>query len=99
MSAQFEKLKPKAGILSLEDFKCIFCFQEFKPEDKGRGVVLCPHCRYPAHADEFKDWQKSSNLCSRCDSTIPAGFRRKPNVIPVKDYIAIVKEFKKKKRK
>ncbi len=99
MSAQFEKLKPKAGILSLEDFKCIFCFQDFKSEDKERGVVLCPHCRYPAHADEFKDWQKSSNLCSRCDATIPAGFRRKPNVIPVKEYIEIIKEFKKKKRK
>ena len=99
MSVNFEKLKPKAGILSLEDFKCIFCFQDFKPEDKRRGVVLCPHCRYPAHADEFNDWLKSSNLCSRCDTTIPAGFRRKPKVIPVKDYIEIIKEFKKKKRK
>lgn len=99
MSAKFEKLKPKAGILALEDFKCIFCFQDFKPQDKGRGVVLCPHCRYPAHADEFKDWLKSSNLCSRCDATIPAGFRRKPEIIPAKDYISIIKEFKKKKRK
>jgi len=45
----YDKLKPKAGVLSAEDFKCIFCFQHPKvPEDANRGVVLCPNCRYPA---------------------------------------------------
>ncbi|MFX1446135.1 MAG: hypothetical protein ACFFHV_22220, partial [Promethearchaeota archaeon] len=56
-SVLFEKYKPKAGILSLEDFKCIFCFQLPKlPADNHRGIVLCPNCRHPAHADEFKEW-------------------------------------------
>lgn len=99
MSAKFKQFKPTAELLSLDDFKCIFCFQEFKSEDKGRGVVLCPHCRYPAHADEFNDWLISSTLCSRCDANIPAGFRRNPKVIPVKDYIEIVKEFKHRHKK
>ncbi|MFX1521816.1 MAG: hypothetical protein ACFFCD_18070 [Promethearchaeota archaeon] len=99
MSAKFKELKPTAELLSLDDFKCIFCFQEFKSEDKGRGVVLCPHCRYPAHADEFNDWLKNSTLCSRCDANIPAGFRRNPKIIPVKDYIEIVNEFKHRYKK
>ncbi|MBD3254684.1 MAG: hypothetical protein GF383_06305 [Candidatus Lokiarchaeota archaeon] len=96
-SLDFNKYKPKAGILSLEDFKCIFCFDlpEY-PKDKGRGVVLCPKCRHPAHADEFKEWMKDSPLCSRCDSPIPSSFRRNPRIIPISQYVKIINEFKKK---
>jgi hypothetical protein len=37
--------KPRASYLSLDDFKCIFCFKLPKlPEDRGRGVVVCPKC-------------------------------------------------------
>jgi len=90
--------KPRASYLSLEDFKCIFCFKLPKlPEDRGRGVVVCPNCRYPSHADEFKDWMRTSNLCSRCSATIPSSFRRNPRVVSVKNYVLIYKQFLKKK--
>lgn len=97
VSASFEKIKPKAGILSLEDFKCIFCFQ-LPQADEKRGIVLCPNCRHPAHADEFKDWTKSSPLCSRCDASIPPSFRRNPKIISVREYTKIIKEFRSRKR-
>jgi hypothetical protein len=97
-SSVFEKLKPKAGILSLEDFKCIFCFQLPKvPADNSRGIILCPNCRHPAHADEFKEWTQDSPLCSRCDGSIPLSFRRNPVIIPIKQYIEVIEEFKRRK--
>ncbi|MBY8990803.1 MAG: hypothetical protein KGD58_08625 [Candidatus Lokiarchaeota archaeon] len=90
----FNLYKPKAGRLSTEDFKCIFCFKLPKiPEDRGRGIILCPNCRYPAHADEFKDWLRSSNLCSRCNATIPASYKKNPKILTVKNYIVVVKHF------
>ena len=90
--------KPRGSYLSLEDFKCIFCFKLPKlPEDRGRGVVVCPKCRYPSHADEFKDWMRTSNLCSRCSAPIPSNFRRNPKIISVKNYAIIYKQFLKKK--
>ncbi|MFW9950987.1 MAG: hypothetical protein ACFFKA_12790 [Candidatus Thorarchaeota archaeon] len=90
--------KPIATLLSQEDFKCIFCFKLPKiPEDKGRGIVLCPNCKYPAHADEFRDWVRTSNLCSRCSSPISASYRNNPKVISVKNYTLIYKHFLNKK--
>jgi len=98
-SSEFEKLRPKAGILSLEDFKCIFCFQLPKfPEDNRRGIVLCPNCKHPAHADEFKEWTHDSPLCSRCDASIPPSFRRNPKIISVKQYSEVINEYKKRKK-
>ncbi|MBD3194711.1 MAG: hypothetical protein GF317_06635 [Candidatus Lokiarchaeota archaeon] len=94
---RLKSMKPKAGVLSLEDFKCIFCFQlPSLPEDKGRGIVLCPSCKHPAHADEFRDWTRNSGLCSRCDSPLPASFRRNPRIIPTRLYVKAIKYFKKK---
>jgi hypothetical protein len=86
--------KPKAANLSIEDFKCIFCFKlpEF-PKDNGRGIVICPNCRYPAHADEFKDWLQSSGLCSRCNAPIPASYKRNPKIIAVKNYLTAFKDY------
>jgi len=90
--------RPRASYLTLEDFKCIFCFKLPKlPEDRGRGVVVCPKCRYPSHADEFKDWMRTSNLCSRCSAPIPSSFRRNPRILSVKNYVVIYKQFLKKK--
>lgn len=90
-------LRPKAGTLSLEDFKCIFCFSLPKyPDDQGRGIVVCPNCKHPAHADEFKEWSKSSPLCSRCDATLSATFRRSPQIIPVKTYAQVIRKLLKK---
>ena len=98
-SSVFEKLKPKAGILSLEDFKCIFCFQLPKlPADNYRGIILCPNCRHPAHADEFKEWTHDSPLCSRCDAPIPPSFRRNPKIFSVKQYVEVINEYKRRKR-
>ena len=92
--SNFNLYKPKAGRLSTEDFKCIFCFKLPKfPEDRGRGIILCPKCRYPAHADEFKDWLRSSNLCSRCNAPIPANYRKNPKILTVKNYIVVLKHF------
>ncbi|MBN1216429.1 MAG: hypothetical protein JXA99_13445 [Candidatus Lokiarchaeota archaeon] len=94
---EIERLKPSATILSLEDFKCIFCFSLPKyPEDQRRGIVLCPNCNYPAHADEFKDWMKNNQLCSRCNSTISSSFRSNPKIIPTKNYAAAIKYYSKK---
>ena len=90
----FNLYKPKAARLSSEDFKCIFCFKLPKiPDDRGRGIILCPRCRYPAHADEFKDWLRSSNLCSRCNAPIPASYKKNPKTLTVKNYILILKHF------
>ncbi|MFX1277601.1 MAG: hypothetical protein ACFFAT_21490, partial [Promethearchaeota archaeon] len=92
------RYKPIASFLSHEDFKCIFCFKLPKlPEDKGRGIIICPSCRYPAHADEFKDWTRTSNLCSRCSSPIPSSYQRNPRIISVKNYLIIYRHFLKKK--
>ncbi len=94
----FSKYKPKGSYISEEDFKCIFCFKLPKlPDDRNRGIVICPKCRYPAHADEFKDWMKTSNLCSRCSAPIPSGFRRNPRIISIKNYIIIYRHFLKQK--
>ena len=91
--------KPRASYLTVDDFKCIFCFNLPKlPGDRGRGIVVCPNCRYPAHADEFKDWMRTSNLCSRCSAVIPSSFRRNPRVISVKNYGIVYNHFLKKKR-
>jgi hypothetical protein len=83
-----DELRPKGSVLSREDFKCIFCFKLPKsPEDDQRGIVICPSCRHPAHADEFKEWTRSSGLCSRCDAKIADSFRKRPKIVSVKVYL------------
>ena len=92
-----QSMKPKTSNLAEDDFKCIFCFSLPQyPKDQGRGIILCPHCNYPAHADEFKDWVRSSKLCSRCGSEISTSFRRSPKIIPVKFYTKVISYFRKK---
>ncbi len=94
---KIDQYQPKAGRLSEEDFKCIFCFNLPKlPEDANRGIILCPTCRHPAHADEFRDWLKNSTLCSRCDAEIPARYQRNPNVISTKIYLKVFRMSMKK---
>jgi len=93
----FKLYRPKAANLSIDDFKCIFCFRlPESPKDNGRGIILCPNCRYPAHADEFKDWLRSSRLCSRCNAPIPSNYRKNPKIISIKNYIVIYKGLLKK---
>jgi hypothetical protein len=93
------KLKPKGTVLFKEDFKCIFCFQLPKlPADEKRGIIICPHCRHPAHADEFKSWLKSSRLCSRCDRPLSISFIQNIEIIPTPVYIKAMKIIMKKRR-
>jgi hypothetical protein len=95
--AQFEALRPKAGVLSMDDFKCIFCFQAPQlPADAHRGFVICPNCKHPAHADEFRDWMTNSNLCSRCNAALPVDFRTNPKVVPATTYLDAIKYFQQK---
>ncbi|TFG26841.1 MAG: hypothetical protein EU532_08820 [Promethearchaeota archaeon] len=95
-----KKLRPRGTVLFKEDFKCIFCFQLPKlPEDENRGIVICPHCGHPAHADEFKIWLKSSRLCSRCDRPLSINFIRNMEIVPTKIYIKAMKIIMKKGRK
>lgn len=95
----FKLYRPKAANLSVDDFKCIFCFKLPEiPKDNGRGIILCPRCRYPAHADEFKDWLKSSRLCSRCNALIPSNYRKNPKIISIKNYIVIYKGLLRKRQ-
>ena len=89
-------MKPKTGMLSNDDFKCIFCFELPTTSDGHHGIVLCPNCRYPAHVDEFKNWVRTSNLCSRCDGVIPSNFRRNPKIIPINKYLRAYKFWKKR---
>ncbi len=96
-AVNYDKYKPKAGVLSIDDFKCIFCFKlPSYPEDKGRKIVLCPKCNYPAHGDEFREWTRKSTICSRCSGDIPLSFRRNPTTISVKKYTEVIGDFKKK---
>jgi len=75
------KLKDKdifpAGVPSKEDMKCIICYMDFKKNDTRR-IVLCPHCRYPAHEDEFMSWFQKSKLCARCNKPITVRYARRP---------------------
>ncbi|MFX1450510.1 MAG: hypothetical protein ACFFCM_06695, partial [Promethearchaeota archaeon] len=98
LARKLKELLPVAGVVTIEDFKCIFCFQLPKPSDKGRGIVLCPSCKHPAHADAFKDWLRSSELCSRCGAQIPASFRRNPKIISVKVYLKAYAAFVRTKK-
>jgi len=66
-----------AGKARKEDLKCIICYMDFKKSDPRR-VVLCPHCKYPAHEDEFLSWFKTSKLCARCNKPISARYVKKP---------------------
>lgn len=93
------KLKPKSAILFKEDFKCIFCFQlPTLPADEKRGIIICPHCRHPAHADEFRNWLKNSRLCSRCDRLISINFIQHIEIIPTVVYLKAMKVIMKKRR-
>ena len=91
------RLKPKGTILNQEDFKCIFCFQlPTLPADEKRGIIICPNCGHPAHADEFRNWLKNSRLCSRCDRPISINFIQHIEIIPTVVYIKAMKVIMKK---
>jgi len=65
------------GKVSSSELKCIICYMDFDKRDTRR-VVLCPHCKYPAHEDEFLNWFKTSKLCARCNKPISTKYIKKP---------------------
>ena len=65
------------GKVSSSELKCIICYMDFNKND-SRRVVLCPHCKYPAHEDEFLNWFKTSKLCARCNKPISTKYIKKP---------------------
>jgi len=92
------RLKPRGTILYKEDFKCIFCFQlPTLPADEKRGIIICPHCKHPAHADEFRNWLRNSRLCSRCDRPISINFIQHVEIIPTVVYLKAMKVIMKKR--
>lgn len=75
------------GKASKEEVKCIICFMDFEKKDT-RKVILCPHCKYPAHEDEFRSWYQNSKFCARCNKPISASYVRNPKYrITTKIYI------------
>ncbi len=66
--AVISSLTPVGQHLTDDDFRCIFCY-EF-PTESNRRVVICPHCKHPAHANEFQKWLAVANICSRCNKPI-----------------------------
>lgn len=66
--AVIASLTPVGQHLTNDDFRCIFCY-EF-PTEANRRVVICPHCKHPAHANEFQKWLAVANICSRCNKPI-----------------------------
>jgi hypothetical protein len=80
------------GKASKEDLKCIICYMDFK-KSESRKVILCPHCKYPAHADEFFSWFQQSKLCARCNKPISAKYVKSPIYrVSTKVYIETVIE-------
>ncbi len=66
-----------AGKASKEEMKCIICYMDFDKRDTRR-IILCPHCKYPAHENEFNSWYQTSKLCARCSKPISASYVRNP---------------------
>ncbi len=80
------------GKATKEDLKCIICYMAFK-KSESRKVILCPHCKYPAHADEFFSWFQQSKLCARCNKPISTKYVKSPIYrVSTKVYIETVIE-------
>ncbi|MCG3220833.1 MAG: hypothetical protein H7641_05575, partial [Candidatus Heimdallarchaeota archaeon] len=80
------------GKATKDDLKCIICYLDFK-KSESRKIILCPHCKYPAHADEFFNWFQQSKLCARCNKPISARYVKSPIYrVSTKVYIETVIE-------
>ena len=80
------------GTPKKEEMKCIICYMDFDKNEKRR-IILCPHCKYPAHEDEFLNWFKKSRLCARCNQPISSSYVNNPKYrVTVKIYIEKVIE-------
>ncbi len=66
------------GHITKDDLKCIICFDVIRKGDQP--IVLCPHCKYPAHEDEFNSWTAVSKLCARCSKPLSGAYIRSPKL-------------------
>ncbi|MFV2016564.1 MAG: hypothetical protein ACC656_14130, partial [Candidatus Heimdallarchaeota archaeon] len=74
------------GRVDKKDLSCMFCYEEIKNSDNS--VILCPHCKFPAHADEYTSWIQVSNLCARCSKSIAKSELTKPKyIVSAKEYV------------
>ncbi|MBY9002246.1 MAG: hypothetical protein KGD64_15100 [Candidatus Heimdallarchaeota archaeon] len=81
-----------SGKASKDEMKCIICFMDFEKKET-RKIILCPHCKYPAHEDEFLSWYQASKFCARCNKPISTSYVRNPKFqITTKIYIERVIE-------
>ena len=85
------EILPAGRIFSEEDFRCIFCYEFPKKSDM---VVICPYCKRPSHLEEFRMWQISSPLCSRCNQDLR---RKKPMSMSGIEYHMLLKTVKEKR--
>ena len=80
------------GTPKKEEMKCIICYMDFDKREIRR-IILCPHCKYPAHEDEFLQWFKTSRLCARCAQPISAKYVNNPKYrVTVRIYVEKVIE-------
>ncbi len=56
------------GHVKREGLACTICYEPIRSSD-GK-IVLCPHCKFPAHETEWKEWRKGSDLCPRCSKRV-----------------------------
>ncbi|MFW9779698.1 MAG: hypothetical protein ACFFE8_12660 [Candidatus Heimdallarchaeota archaeon] len=84
------KYVPMGRNISKDDFRCIFCY-EFPIEDH-KEVVICPHCRYPAHGNEFQKWIAVAGACSRCNKHLSSSSAIR---VSGRQYAQIIKSYNK----
>ncbi|MHA2274394.1 MAG: hypothetical protein ACXAC2_01405, partial [Candidatus Kariarchaeaceae archaeon] len=85
VNGDFSKMLP-SGRVNRSDLSCMFCYEAFKPNDKN--IVLCPHCKYPGHADEYISWIQVSSLCARCSKPISKSEQTRPKYsVSANDYV------------
>ncbi|OLS28183.1 MAG: hypothetical protein HeimC2_08380 [Candidatus Heimdallarchaeota archaeon LC_2] len=85
INGDISKMLP-TGRVDKSDLSCMFCYEEFKPSDKT--IVLCPHCKFPGHANEYTSWIQVSSLCARCSQPIAKSEQTRPKYsISAKDYV------------
>lgn len=70
-----KNMLPQGNVVS-DDLKCMVCYGAF--DKKGfLNVILCPHCKYPAHEDELNQWLFQSPQCPRCAKPIKGKLNNK----------------------
>lgn len=84
-NGDISKMLP-TGKVNRSDLSCMFCYEPFKSNDKN--IILCPHCKFPGHANEYTSWIQVSSLCARCSQPIAKSEQTRPKYnISAKEYV------------